>query len=81
MGLNPSDPLLQLLRRSGAQVAGFGQLDENMQRHGNRKGLRQGCVKTLSLLLYIIYNFIFYVFLIVCYSYEDVYASYLLLSI
>ena len=32
MGLDPADPLLQLLRRSGAEVAGFGQLDETMQR-------------------------------------------------
>lgn len=32
MGLDPADPLLQLLRRSGAEVAGFGQLDEIMQR-------------------------------------------------
>ena len=34
MGLDPADPLLQLLRRSGAEVAGFGQLDETMQRPG-----------------------------------------------
>jgi len=34
MGLDPADPLLQLLRRSGAEVAGFGQLDETMQRRG-----------------------------------------------
>jgi len=33
MGLDPADPLLQLLRRSGAEVAGFGQLDETMQRN------------------------------------------------
>ncbi|CAL1163297.1 unnamed protein product [Cladocopium goreaui] len=33
MGLDPTDPLLQLLRRSGAEVAGFGQLDETMQRN------------------------------------------------
>ena len=32
MGLDSADPLLQLLRRSGAEVAGFGQLDETMQR-------------------------------------------------
>ncbi|CAK8991101.1 unnamed protein product [Durusdinium trenchii] len=32
MGLNPTDPLLLLLKRSGAEVAGFGQLDETMQR-------------------------------------------------
>ncbi|CAJ1443561.1 unnamed protein product, partial [Effrenium voratum] len=32
LGFNPSDRLLQLLRRSGAEVAGFGQLDEAMQR-------------------------------------------------
>ena len=36
MGLNPTDPLLLLLKRSGAEVAGFGQLDETMQRRRER---------------------------------------------
>jgi hypothetical protein len=40
MGLDPTDPLLQLLRRSGAEVAGFGQLDETMQRPREAKRSR-----------------------------------------
>ncbi|CAE7439547.1 unnamed protein product [Symbiodinium natans] len=32
LGLDPQDRLLQLLRRTGAEIAGFGQLDERMQR-------------------------------------------------
>ncbi|OLP77974.1 hypothetical protein AK812_SmicGene41902 [Symbiodinium microadriaticum] len=32
LGLDPQDRLLLLLRRTGAEIAGFGQLDEGMQR-------------------------------------------------